>query len=314
MQMNKLTWSNYKIVEEKIRKKFKLSIKPCISYLIWTYYGTKIYWVEESDDIYFIGENNYSQERIDEMTSRESRITKEDYIESKYIILIPQYIISEKEYIEKAVDIIKNNSNQKIIFINGVKNKSLFDEEPLYSWNTNYIYNSTDFVGFQGKKFQKKRNHLNFFINNFSEDTTTKKYSPENKKEVFDFLVKEIESSETSSKEEIDVYNDILDNFDSQKMSGLIVYYKDKIVGFTLGYLYDEYYEIPIERCSKDYRGLYQYIITQNVRENVDINVVKYIDRQDDMGEENLMKSKLSYNPINVITSNVYKIEIKNIH
>lgn len=314
MKLEKLTWNNYKIVEKKISEYYGDCIKPCLSYLMWSHYGTTIYWLEINNEIYFIGESHYEPKRIEQILSDNLKISNEDYSNSKYIILIPSYIEDEKKYLYNSIEIIKKNSNQNIIFVDGVKNKNLFNDSPLFTWNINYIYNIQDLNGFPGKKNQKKRNHLNYYLNNFKENTLVKKYDKNDFEDIINFLKDEIDFSETSSSEESIAYNDLLSNFDEETMSGTIVYYKDKIIGFTFGYSYDEYYEIIIERCSKDFRGLYQFIITENIKLNINLERTKFIDRQDDMGEENLRKSKLSYNPIKVIESNVYKIEIKNIH
>ncbi len=314
MSLNKLTWNNYKDVEQKIRAKYGECMKPCISYLMWSYYGTTVYWIEKNRDIFFIGESHYEPKRIEQILSENLKISLDEYSDSKYIILIPSYIEDELNYINETSEIIKEKSDQKIIFIDGLKNKNLFNENPLFSWNVNYIYDINDLNGFPGKKNQKKRNHLNYYLNNFKDKTIIKKYANDNFNEVINFLEREITSSETSSKEEKIAYKELLSNFDKEKMSGIIVYYDNEIIGFTFGYSYDNYYEIIIERCSKEFRGLYQFIITENIKLNIDTQKIKYIDRQDDMGEENLRKSKLSYNPIKVIESNVYKIETKSTH
>lgn len=314
MELTKISWNNYKEVEEKIRKKYNGCIKPCLSYVMWSYYGTTVYWIEKNDEIYFIGESHYEPKRIEQILTDISKISSDDYNDSKLIILVPSYIQDENKYINESIEIIRENSSQKIVFVDGVKNKSLFNVNPLFSWNINYIYEVNELNGFPGKRNQKKRNHLNYFLNNYNDLIEIKKFNKSYTNDVISFLKNEIINSETSSLEEITAYEDLLKNFDEETMSGTIVLYKNKIIGLTFGYSYDEYYEIIIERCSKDFRGIYQFIITENIRLNINLNKIKYIDRQDDMGQENLRKSKLSYNPIKIIESNVYKIETKNIH
>lgn len=312
MELIKLSWENYVSVQEEISKKYPDTPMSSLTFLLWKFYGTNVYFFKEEDDVFFIGESVSDPKKIEQILINNNSINNIEYNESKYIILIPPHIVNEDWYINMSLNTINKINNQKIVFIEGIKEDMYNNETPLFTWNTNYIYETESLKTFFGKKMQKKRNHLNFFNDNFLSLTDTIKYSNEMKSEVINFLNKEIDESTTSSNQEKKAYSELLNHFDENTMSGTVVKIDNNIIGFTLGYAHDQYYEIIIERCNKEYRGLYQYILSSNLKIN-NVNL-SYINRQDDAGEENIRKSKLSYNPIKVIKSNVYKIETKNIH
>lgn len=76
----------------------------------------------------------------------------------------------------------------------------------------------------------------------------------------------------------------------------------NKIVGFTLVYIRPNIAEILIEQTDREIRGMYQYLLSQNLIIN---NINNWlIDRQDGAWSDNISASKLSYAP-KIITKRV---------
>lgn len=178
------------------------------------------------------------------------------------------------------------------------------DYELIFEWNSNYIYYTQDLKLLAGKKLQKKRNHLNYFIKTYEKSVVVAKISDTDFNDIIAFCQMLLKYSDRSQKlyleNELVFLRNVLDNFDSQTMSGIVVRSRSKnqIIGFTIGYLHGDYYELIFEKADWHWRGLYQYLITQNLIIN-DIQTT-YIDRQDDAGEWGLEQSKRSYQPIEI--------------
>ena len=183
------------------------------------------------------------------------------------------------------------NFNQESIDIFKVKN---IEKLP---WISNYLYELNQLKTFSGKKMQKKRNHLNYFINQ-KHNIKIKDIRDVPVDELISFseyLIKKYDNE--IRKNEINSYIATLNEINKSELySGITIYIDDKLCAFTLGFLNKDTYEIIIEKAEIDIRGLYQFLIKTNLEIN-NINC-KYIDRLDDLGLESLRKSKLSYHPI----------------
>ena len=142
------------------------------------------------------------------------------------------------DLILKSIKILKEYTNdQKEIYLINSTNQLLTNifSEPLYETYANFIYLTESFKTFTGKKLQKKRNHLNFFINNYSSNVLIKKFDIYLKQEFLDFFKQEINDSETSGEYEYDVIKEVIEHYDDSFMNGTIIYYDNKIIGATLG-------------------------------------------------------------------------------
>ena len=72
-----------------------------------------------------------------------------------------------------------------------------------------------------------------------------------------------------------------------------------KIIGFAAGeILPNGIGTIYFEKGDIDYKGIYPLLDNAFCKKHFDGGVVKYINKQEDMGVEGLRKSKLSYNPV----------------
>lgn len=163
---------------------------------------------------------------------------------------------------------------------------------------SNYIYKLDVFKTFAGKKLQKKRNHLNYFLLNNS-NIVVKNIKELNNQEILDFCMKHmINYSQQYNESEINSYQHII-NVDMKKNSnfvGIAIYINNQLEALTLCYLRKNICEVIIEKANKNIRGIYQYLIKENLIFN-NINQ-EYMDRQDDYGLDYLTKSKMSYYPI----------------
>ena len=110
-----------------------------------------------------------------------------------------------------------------------------------------------------------------------------------------------LSTNQSINERELNVYKQFI-NYEmdkSNKYVGIGIYLNNTLSAITLCYLRKEICEVIIERADKNIRGLYQYLISSNIKFN-NINQ-KYMDRQDDNGNSLLAQSKNSYHPIDKI-------------
>lgn len=169
-----------------------------------------------------------------------------------------------------------------------------------------YIYDAEKLRTFSGKKYHKKKNHLNYFKKNFEGRYEFKILSKDNLSEILEFIEQwkntkeESEEKEFIESEAIGIKY-ILENEDvfDFKVGG--VYIDNKLEGFTIGNYekQEDMVYVPVEKANAQYRGLYQYICSQFL--TIAFPNASKVNREDDMGLEGLRKSKLSYNPIYLV-------------
>ncbi len=169
-----------------------------------------------------------------------------------------------------------------------------------------YVYDAEKLRTFSGKKYHKKKNHLNAFKREYAGRYEFKFLTGKNEKEILEFLEKWKETKKDTEEHEFidsEAYGIkyLLENEDvfDYKIGGVFV---DGILeAFTIGNYYKEedMVYVPVEKANPNIRGLYPYICSQFLIEA--FPEAGKENREDDMGLEGLRKSKLSYHPIYLI-------------
>lgn len=301
-ELTKLGQSNYIELQKEINKlnpEYYLSAQYL---LLWKRYGASIWYYLDTDAIYLF----YEYE------SKENRVNKLDSQTSFYIIKpITRTEENSYPYLKKSIEIACENFIQRgqIFFTRLWKHdlKWFDDYEIIYEMETSFIYETDQLKYFPGKKMQKKRNMLNFYKNNYEQDSKIVKYEQKYVRDVLLYCKNHIlENSDEYRAYEYDwIKGLVLDS--RETLYGSILYYKDQIAGVTIGCIHNDIFEIFLEKANRNLKGAYQYLLSQNlILHNIN---TKYIDRQDSENQEGLSKSKRSYKPINIITT--YTIKVK---
>ena len=160
-----------------------------------------------------------------------------------------------------------------------------------------YCYNYEDLATLIGKKYHSKRNFINRFIQN---DWSYEEITGDNIEDCRLILEKwQEENSDTrdpSMKQETAAAKKGLDYFDSLGFRGGLLRVERKPVAFTFGEgINSDTFDVHVEKALSDYDGTYPMINKEFV--NHSCSDYKYINREEDVGEENLRKAKLSYHP-----------------
>ncbi|HSQ88188.1 DUF2156 domain-containing protein [Romboutsia sp.] len=167
-----------------------------------------------------------------------------------------------------------------------------------------YIYDAESLKNLQGRKNQKKRNHINYFLKEYEGRYEYKLLGKENFEECL-YLIKEW----ASNKEENDGFDEGVDDEflgikklfndydilkDKIRVAG--IYIDRKLQAFTIGEILNENMAlVHIEKANPNIRGLYPYINQQFIIN--EFEYVEFVNREEDLGIEGLRKAKLSYHP-----------------
>lgn len=164
--------------------------------------------------------------------------------------------------------------------------------------HSDYIYLGEDLAELKGKKYATQRNHINRFLSENS-DWCFKEITQENLslvKEFFERFVKENEKEGFSAQEEIKCVFDVLEKFSSYGFFGEALFVGDAIVGFFLGECVGDTFIVHIEKSDRNIQGAYQ-MLARREAEKYCVGNIKYVNREDDAGDEGLRRSKLAYRP-----------------
>lgn len=169
--------------------------------------------------------------------------------------------------------------------------------------NFDYLYQAEDLRELKGRKFHKKKNHANAFRQSY----------PEYEYRVMDetvaletqtFLKEWCRQRDCEKGDSLDCERKALSiglqNFRALGISGGAIYVKNEMKAVTFGEkINSDTAVVHAEKADTELRGIYT-AICQDYCQHAWSDVA-YINREEDMGEENLRKAKLAYQPIRLI-------------
>lgn len=178
---------------------------------------------------------------------------------------------------------------------------------PLDDW-ADYIYASEDLATLTGKRYNKKRNHVNRFMAE-NPGYTLDALEGETLEQTRDFFSRlEADSDSLMAEYERAQCADVLRNFNRYPFEGAALRDNNgEIVAFTVGEIVGDTLILHIEKMRHDVAGAGETInklfAARMLRHYPGI---KFINREDDAGDPGLRYAKLSYHPHHLITkSNV---------
>ena len=168
-----------------------------------------------------------------------------------------------------------------------------------------YIYLKDDLVKLSGRKYHQKKNHLNYFLRNY--DFVYEEATPEMAPEIMDYVRSKNEYKLGETPEE---WKDILEletiaieellKFVGKGLLTGIIRINGKIEAVTMGEFAKttskETVIVHVEKADDRIRGLYQAINNEFCKRLPQETV--YVNREEDMGLENLRQTKQSYKPV----------------
>lgn len=170
-----------------------------------------------------------------------------------------------------------------------------------------YVYAIDDLADMKGRKFQKKRNHVNRFREN-NPDWAVRPLTVENIPQAAEmaaqwFASRDGQDGHMDYRLEKLAIARAFAHYRQLELDGLMLTAGDRVLGVTMGSrLSADTFDIHFEKAAEDVDGAYPAIaqaFAAYLREKYPD--VRFLNREDDMGLEGLRKSKLSYNPVKLI-------------
>ncbi|MCF6157648.1 MAG: DUF2156 domain-containing protein [wastewater metagenome] len=187
---------------------------------------------------------------------------------------------------------------------------NLFDKSSYYiiEGYPDYIYNSSNLIKLSGRRYEKKRNEINFFKKHYN--ATYEKFSPQHKVDALLMIDrwKEEKIRETNllNHREAHYYHGIILESEAAKcaiifseelgLKGAVVAINSQVEGITLGeYVAPHTASILIEKTNGDFHGMPQFIYQRFCESSFSDTL--YINAGEDWGIEGLRLAKMSYRP-----------------
>ncbi len=169
-----------------------------------------------------------------------------------------------------------------------------------YRDSYDYIYTVEELTELHGKKLQAKRNHCNRFEADHP-DYTTEIVTPENLyrcREMVEKWYAVHEWNEQIEQEKTAIAR-AFDAFAHTRMDGLMVIENGEVLAFSMGArMNDQYYDVCFEKAYSAINGAYAIINREFSRMIAGkYPEVRFLNREDDMGEPGLRQAKESYQP-----------------
>ncbi|MBU0926849.1 MAG: DUF2156 domain-containing protein [Spirochaetes bacterium] len=159
--------------------------------------------------------------------------------------------------------------------------------------NFDYLYDRSDLAELSGKAYHKKRNLVNAFLNSYSYEQ--KELDDSNVPDALSVLdawrvEKGIDGDYAAAKE-------ALERYDALGMRGAVYYVDGKPAGYALGEPISKarMFAVHFEKAVGEYKGIYQFI-NQAFAQALP-SYVKYVNREQDLGDEGLRQAKMTYRP-----------------
>jgi hypothetical protein len=159
--------------------------------------------------------------------------------------------------------------------------------------NFDYLYLRDDLANLPGKKFHKKRNHVNAFVNNyeFDEQAMRVRHIPDAMRILDEWQRERADDADYAAATEA------LQRFQELGLKGYIVYVKDEPAAYTIGepLMKGQSFVVHFEKAIDSYRGIYQFV--NKAFAAMLPKHYKWINREQDLGDEGLRQSKMTYRP-----------------
>lgn len=173
---------------------------------------------------------------------------------------------------------------------------------------SDYVYSSDDLKTLKGHRFNKKRNRLNKFVKNCESCHGEKccRFEPitseniEEAKRFFEVYLSQYAKEDDHFESESILIRKALDIFFDLDQTGGLLYIKDTVVAMTIGEKIGDTLYVHVEKALREYDGAYEAINYAYANENA-TEEIKFINREEDMGDEGLRQAKMAYNPIKMI-------------
>lgn len=172
-----------------------------------------------------------------------------------------------------------------------------------------YLYEKQDLISYPGKRFRGQRNHVNQFCMQCT-PWQFRKAEPEDLPSLKAFYARFREENRKDSPTwlaEDRMLREVLDRFEAYGFLCGILTVAGAVVGFSMGEISGDTLTVHTEKAERDVPGAYP-MLASHFPALFAGDSVRYVNREDDAGDEGLRRSKLSYHPCALLKK--YKITV----
>ena len=217
-----------------------------------------------------------------------------------------------------AIGIIENYCKKNRLplvfcYIDDEHVKVLSERYPYYSaeydraW-CDYIYDAESFIEFRGKKYGGQRNHINKFKKLYPDHAfreLTEKDLPAMRELLAEYETEKSAGGWSEYEEEKAVHDYVENAFClSQLVGGLFV--GEKLVGLSVGERVKDTLIVHVEKALKRYEGAYPTLANEFAGKFA--TGLRFINREEDCGDEGLRISKTQYHPVKIAAKYVFTV------
>jgi len=166
--------------------------------------------------------------------------------------------------------------------------------------NFDYLYYRRDLASLNGKKFHKKRNLVNAYINNYNYEE--KRIDPGlHIDALYSILEKWNSDRNQDAQGDFEAAYEAIEKFEELELRGCITYTDGKPSAYSMGEIiaHGTMFTIHFEKADDTYKGIYQFINRSFAAMLVDC--IEVINREQDLGDPGLRQAKMSYRPTSFI-------------
>lgn len=174
-----------------------------------------------------------------------------------------------------------------------------------------YVYEQEKLAKLSGKKYHGKKNHVNKFLKTYS-DWSYEPITDENVEECFQMALtwrnRNGCDDEEEKRIEICVTLNSLRLMKELELTGACIRVNGQVAAFTIGeYLSEDTFVVHIEKALTEIEGIYPMINQQFVQREME--GFRYVNREEDTGDEGLRQAKLSYRPAFLVEKGVVTLK-----
>lgn len=191
-------------------------------------------------------------------------------------------------------------SAEEALQLSGQKECSTVVQEDRNSFD--YVYEASALATLKGKKLQSKRNHLHAFLKDYP-NYRLLPITPSTIPDCLEMNDKWCQMMgcryDLQLGQETCAVHRAFRGYRELGLEGMMLLVDDEIIAYTIGEIFNkDTLLVHIEKAFPQYRGAYQLINREFVLYILSkYPNVKYVNREDDAGDEGLRKAKLSYRP-----------------
>jgi len=216
--------------------------------------------------------------------------------------LVLEWLKDEKGIFEPGIE----RADQKLV--DEIKGSGLFAITASRD-HFDYLYLSENLARLSGNRYHGKKNHLNKFRKTYNWG-----YEPLSNDKIPDCLaVSELWCQARRCSEDLDLMDEsaavksILENSEALKVKGGLVLIDGRVEAFALGEMLNpDTAVVHIEKANPEIPQLFVAVNQQFVEH--EWQDVKFVNREQDLGDEGLRQAKLSYHPERMVEK--YKIQL----